>query len=322
MVLGNSLVGAGRQSSARFLRRMVLTASALVLTGVTLSGCNSKSASSAGVVRAVGAENEYANVISQIGGKYVDVSAIMSNPNTDPHSFEVSTSVAQSVASAQLIVQNGAGYDSFMQQLESATPSKSRDVLSVQSLLGLSNDPKNPHLWYEPTAMPLVARDVERDLIRLQPRRAKYFQRRLQTFDASMKSLDADISSFRAKFSGVKVATTEPVADYLLEALGLDNATPFRFQADVMNGIDPSPEDIAYQQGLFSHHRVKVFCYNSQVSSPVTSALLSLAEKSGVPVVALYETMPVPGYDYQSWMSAEISALTKAIEHKTSTVRI
>jgi zinc/manganese transport system substrate-binding protein len=58
------------------------------------------------------------------------------------------------------------------------------------------------------------------------------------------------------------------------------------------------------------------------VSSPVTSALLSLAEKSGVPVVALYETMPVPGYDYQSWMSAEISALTKAIEHKTSTVRI
>jgi zinc/manganese transport system substrate-binding protein len=322
MVLGNSLVGAGRQSSARFLRRMVLTASALVLTGVTLSGCNSMSASSAGVVRAVGAENEYANVISQIGGKYVDVSAIMSNPNTDPHSFEVSTSVAQSVASAQLIVQNGAGYDSFMEQLESATPSKSRDVLSVQSLLGLSNDPKNPHLWYKPTVMPLVARDVERDLIRLQPRRAKYFQRRLQTFDASMTSLDADISSFRAKFSGVKVATTEPVADYLLAALGLDNATPFRFQADVMNGIDPSPEDIAYQQGLFSHHRVKVFCYNSQVSSPVTSALLSLAEKSGVPVVALYETMPVPGYDYQSWMSAEISALTKAIEHKTSTVRI
>jgi zinc/manganese transport system substrate-binding protein len=301
---------------------MVLTATALVLTGVTLSGCNSKSASSAGVVRAVGAENEYANVISQIGGKYVDVSAIMSNPNTDPHSFEVSTSVAQSVASAQLIVQNGAGYDSFMQQLESATPSKSRDVLSVQSLLGLSNDPKNPHLWYEPTAMPLVARDVERDLIRLQPRRAKYFQRRLQTFDASMKSLDADISSFRAKFSGVKVATTEPVADYLLEALGLDNATPFRFQADIMNGIDPSPEDIAYQQGLFRHHRVKVFCYNSQVSSPVTSALQSLAEQSGVPVVALYETMPVPGYDYQSWMIAEITALAKAIEHKTSTVRI
>jgi zinc/manganese transport system substrate-binding protein len=270
----------------------------------------------------VGAENEYANVISQIGGKYVDVSAIMSNPNTDPHSFEVSTSVAQSVASAQLIVQNGAGYDSFMEQLESATPSKSRDVLSVQSLLGLSNDPKNPHLWYKPTAMPLVARGVERDLIRLQPRRAKYFQRRLQTFDASMKSLDADISSFRAKFSGVKVATTEPVADYLLEALGLDNATPFRFQADIMNGIDPSPEDIAYQQGLFSHHRVKVFCYNSQVSSPVTLALRSLAEQSGVPVVAFYETMPAPGYDYQSWMIAEITALAKAIEHTTSTVRI
>ncbi len=34
-----------------------------------------------------------------------------------------------------------------------------------------------------------------------------------------------------------------------------------------MNGVDPSPEDIAYQQGLFTGHRAKVFCYNEQVNS-------------------------------------------------------
>jgi zinc/manganese transport system substrate-binding protein len=109
------------------------------------------------------------------------------------------------------------------------------------------------------------------------------------------------------------------VADYLLTALGLDNLTPFRFQADVMNGVDPSPEDIAFQQSLFARHRVKVFCYNAQVSSTVTTSLRSLAESSGVPVVAVYETMPTPGYDYQSWMLAEIGALTKALVSKTST---
>ena len=49
---------------------------------------------------AVGAENEYANVICQIGGRYVRVTAIESNPNTDPHSFEASPSVAQAVSSA------------------------------------------------------------------------------------------------------------------------------------------------------------------------------------------------------------------------------
>jgi zinc/manganese transport system substrate-binding protein len=115
------------------------------------------------------------------------------------------------------------------------------------------------------------------------------------------------------------VATTEPVADYLLMALGLQNRTPFRFQADIMNGVDPSPEDIAFQQSLFKQHRVKVFCYNAQVSSTVTLSMESLAESSGVPVVAVYETMPTPGYDYQTWMLAEIHALTKALTTKTST---
>jgi zinc/manganese transport system substrate-binding protein len=109
------------------------------------------------------------------------------------------------------------------------------------------------------------------------------------------------------------------VADYLLSALGLDNLTPFRFQADIMNGVDPSPEDIALQQSFFTTHQVRVFCYNAQVSSSVTAALRTLAQKSHVPVVAVYETMPTPGYDYQSWMKAEIDALTKALVSQQST---
>ena len=51
--------------------------------------------SSNATIDAVGAENEYANVIEQIGGRYVKVTAIESNPNTDPHTFEASPSVAR-----------------------------------------------------------------------------------------------------------------------------------------------------------------------------------------------------------------------------------
>jgi len=303
-------------------RHPLRAALALAVAGVVLSGCAAGTAAKTGVIKAVGAENQYANVIAQVGGKYVEVSAVMSNPSTDPHTFEVSTSVAQSIAGAQLVVQNGIGYDAFMEQLESASPSPSRDVLSVQSLLGLPDDTKNPHLWYRPTTMPIVAAAVERDLSRLQPKHEAYFKSRLEQFDRSMEPLNLAISTFRSKFAGTKVATTEPVADYLLTALGLDNVTPFRFQADIMNGVDPSPEDIAFQQALFTRHRVKVFCYNAQVSSPVTEALRALAKRSGVASVAVYETMPVPGFDYQTWMIAEIAALTKAIEHNESTVSI
>jgi zinc/manganese transport system substrate-binding protein len=209
-----------------------------------------------------------------------------------------------------------------MNQLESASPSSSRHVLEVQTLMGLPNDTKNPHLWYDQKTMSKVASAIRSELAKLQPAHASYFTARLKTFKTSMASLARATAEFRTKFAGVKVATTEPVADYLLQALGLSNETPFRFQADIMNGIDPSPEDISFQESLFTQHKVKVFCYNAQVSSPVTQSLRSLAQSSGVPIVAVYETMPTPGYDYQTWMLAEIAALTKAIATSTSTESI
>ena len=77
-------------------------------------GCAGATASGSrrpGVVNAIGAENEYANVLSPDRGRYVHVSSILDNPNTDPHTFESSPSVAKEVSAAQLIVQNGVGYD-------------------------------------------------------------------------------------------------------------------------------------------------------------------------------------------------------------------
>jgi zinc/manganese transport system substrate-binding protein len=132
------------QSSA-FLVLLSLAAS------VAMAGCGATATGSpsakAGQIVAVGAENEYANVISQIGGRYVAVSAVESNPNTDPHSFEASPSVAQEVSAARLIVQNGVGYDSFMNKIESASPSSARKIIDVQTLLGLPDSTPNPHLW-------------------------------------------------------------------------------------------------------------------------------------------------------------------------------
>ena len=126
---------------------MALLASACSSSTAAASG---SSGSGGGKIVAVGAENEYADVIQQVGGKYVQVSAIMSNPNTDPHTFEASASVARLVSSAQLVVQNGVGYDTFMNTIENAAPSSSRKVIVVQNLLGLPTDTPNPHLWYKP----------------------------------------------------------------------------------------------------------------------------------------------------------------------------
>jgi zinc/manganese transport system substrate-binding protein len=275
-------------------------------------------ASSASVINAVGAENEYANVLSQIGGKYVHVLAILDNPNTDPHTFEASPQVAQEVSAAQLIVQNGIGYDSWMGRIESASPSASRKVIVAQQVLGLPDNTPNPHLWYDPKTMPAVAKVMASDLAALQPAHKTYFAANLRKFDASLAPWLNAIAQFKAQYGGTKAATTEPVADYLLTAMGIDNLTPFTFQADIMNGTDPAPQYIALENGFFSGHKVKLFAYNQQVVSALTTSIRQNAVADRVPVVGVYETMPTPGFDYQTWMLAEVQAIEKAVVSKVS----
>jgi zinc/manganese transport system substrate-binding protein len=308
--------GTGRRPMAIFLLAVV---AAVIATVAAACSGGATAASNGGKIVAVGAESEYADVIAQVGGKYVQASAIMSNPNTDPHTFEASIAVAREVGNARLVVQNGVGYDGFMDSIESATPSNGRTVINVQRLLKLPDSTPNPHLWYDPATMPKVADAIAAALSSIQPSHAPYFTANASAFKASLKAVAAAIASFKSASPGTPVATTEPVADYLLTALGADNLTPWTFQADIMNGVDPSPQNVAAERGLFTEHKVKVFLYNQQVTDALTQSFITLAEQNHIPVVGVYETMPVPGYDYQTWMRTEVQDLGKAVADNVST---
>jgi zinc/manganese transport system substrate-binding protein len=302
--------GAGRRPVAVLLLAVL---AAVIATAAAAWSGGAIAAPGDGQIVAVGAESQYANVISQVGGKYVQASAVMSNPNTDPHSFEASIAVAREVGSAQLVVQNGVGYDAFMNTIESAAPSSGRTVINVQQLLKLPDSTPNPHLWYDPATMPRVAGSIAAALSVIQPSHKAYFEANAAAFGDSLGKLAAAIASFKAAYPGTRVATTEPVADYLLTALGADNLTPWTFQADVMNGVDPSPQNVAVQRALFTGHKVRVLLYNQQVTDTLTESFITLAEQNHIPVVGVYETMPDPGYDYQTWMQTEVRDLREAV---------
>jgi zinc/manganese transport system substrate-binding protein len=298
---------------------VVPLASACSSSTAAVSGSSGSSGSGAGQIVAVGAENEYTSVLTQVGGKYVQASAIMSNPATDPHTFEASASVARLISAAQLVVQNGVGYDRFMNTIENAAPSSSRKVIVVQNVLGLPDSTPNPHLWYQPGTMPAVANAIAADLAAIQPAHASYFKANASAFIGSLAAWDNAIAAFKAKYPNTPVATTEPVADYMLQAAGADNLTPFTFQLNIMNGTDPSAQNVATERSLFTQHKVKVFLYNQQVTSSLTQSFITLAHANGIPVVGVYETMPVPGFNYQSWMLTEVQDLQKAVADKVST---
>jgi zinc/manganese transport system substrate-binding protein len=311
--------GTGRRPVAILM--LAVMAAVIATVAAAWSG-GAVAAPGGGKIVAVGAESQYADVIGQVGGKYVQTSAIMSNPNTDPHTFEASIAVAREVGAAQLVVQNGVGYDAFMDTIESAAPSSGRTVVDVQQLLKLPDSTPNPHLWYDPATMPKVADAVAADLSAIQPSHEAYFEANAAAFKDSLGKLTAAVASFKAAYAGVPVATTEPVADYLLTAAGADNLTPWTFQADIMNGVDPSPQNVALQRALFTEHKVKAFLYNEQVTDTLTESFITLAEQNHIPVVGVYETMPVPGYDYQSWMQTEVQDLRMAVADNTSTEQL
>jgi zinc/manganese transport system substrate-binding protein len=272
-------------------------------------------------IAAIGAENEYADVIAQVGGHYVTVGAVESNPSVDPHSFEASPSVAREVAAASLIVQNGLGYDSYMDRIESGSPSPHRRIITVQALLRLPDSTPNPHLWYQPSTMSAVAAAVAGDLAALAPAHASYFRANATAFDRSLQPLRAALRAFASRHTQVPLAVTEPVGDYLLAAAGARVLTPMGFQDDIMNGVDPAPQDVSFEQALLAGHRVKALLYNRQVTDALTASFLTDAARARIPVVALYETMPA-GYHYQSWMLAELRALDRAVSRGVSTEQL
>jgi zinc/manganese transport system substrate-binding protein len=60
------------------------------------------------------------------------------------------------------------------------------------------------------------------------------------------------------------------------------------------------------------------FLYSQQVTDSLTESFIALARANGIPVVGVYETMPAPGYRYQSWMVAEVRDLRQAVADHVS----
>ena len=296
-------------------RRALAASLALLVGAVSLAACGAPTPhASGGPVIAIGAESQYADVVRQLGGQFVRVSAVMQSPTTDPHSFEVSAALATRVANADLVVQNGLGYDSFMNNLEQASPNAHRTVIVARSVLHLGTSAFDPHLWYDPTTMPLVAAAITQALQDLRPAHAAYFADRLRRFDRSLAPWTEAIALFRAQHPHLSVAVSEPVADRLLRAMGLTITTPAILQSDVMNGIDPAPQAIAIEQQLLTHHHVAIFCYNEQVLDPLTDSFRRLAQRAGTPVVGVSEIMPLTQH-YQTWMLDTTNQLAKAVAH-------
>ena len=236
------------------LRHRLLVATLLAVTALLAAACGPQSGpGGSGRIQGVGAENEYANVHIADRWTVCRRDGDDEQPQHRPAHLRGQRRVAEEVGRAQLVVQNGVGYDDFMDQIETSATSSSRRVIDVQRVLGLPDSTPNPHLWYEPNTMPAVTCD-RAELSALQPAHASYFQHNVQPFDRSLDPVASAIAELAARNAGAPVAITEPVPDYLSRPRGRDDKTPWEFQADVMNGVDLSPQSVTLEENLLRQH--------------------------------------------------------------------
>src|SRR6185437_1908320 len=190
-------------------------------------------------LRIVAAENFYGDIAAQLAGPDAQVTSVLRNAASDPHLFEPDISTARAVAEADLVIYNGSGYDVGMELLLSATRVPHRRVVIASSALSGAATGRNPHLWYDTAAVTSVARSIAAQLAELDPARRAQYAERLDRFLASLRPIETQIATLRARFGGTTVAATEPIAQYLTDAIGLVMSNA-RFQLAVMNGTEPS----------------------------------------------------------------------------------
>jgi zinc/manganese transport system substrate-binding protein len=264
----------------------------------------------AGPVKVVAAEKVYGDIAEQIGGANVAVASILIHPNQDPHEFEAGAATARLIADAKLVIYNGADYDPWAAKLVAASRSTSRELIEVARLL--HNAPgANPHVWYDIATVSALAAALSSKLTRLDPERAPHYADRLAAFEASVAKLREQIAALRAKYAGTAVTATEPVFDYMAEALGLKMRNS-RFQLAVMNGTEPSAGSIAAFERDLRTRSVKLLFYNTQTSQTLAERMRTIARESGVPIVSVTETEP-EGQRYQEWMATQLDALDRAL---------
>jgi zinc/manganese transport system substrate-binding protein len=295
---------------------------AAIASGCARSGAPSSSASGPGGSRAgrltvVATENFWGSIAAQLGGERARVSSIIVNPNTDPHSYEPNAQDARTLAGAQLVIVNGIGYDAWADRLLAGSPVSGRLELNVGRVLGLAAG-DNPHQWYYPRHVELIAAKSSAALARQDPADAAYFAHRRAVFlTQQLARYDQLRGQIRVRFAGVPVGYSESIFQPLGEDLGLRLMTPNSFAKSIAEGTDVTAQDKQTVDAQASKRRIKVWIFNSQNVTPDVQRVNAIVRERNIPIATVTETLTPPSANFEQWQVAELDGLLAALRRAT-----
>jgi zinc/manganese transport system substrate-binding protein len=273
----------------------------------------------------VSSTNVWGDIAKSVAGDGVRVISIIDSFGQDPHSYEASARDQLAVNEADIVVANGGGYDSFIDVLADAAGgfeilyaylpdehSEEEATAEESTEDGHDHGHENEHVWYDFHVVEDFATRLAEQLGTLDPDGATEYAENLVEFLGEMERLQDDVAMAGQNYQGYSVVSSEPVADYLIDALGFENVTPSEFSQAIEEETDLSPKVLLEVQELLKNKLVKLFVVNSQTGSSQIDSLVTLAKDNGIAVVEMSELLP-EGISYSEWMHNNILSIDTAL---------
>ena len=285
-----------------------------------------------GAIQVATSTNVWASVVEILGGEWVEVTAIISDPMQDPHSYEASARDQLTLSEAELVIANGGGYDEFVGQLVSALDGERIFLELVEgehSHLGEEDshdeeehsqdaeshdhDHGNEHIWYDIHAVEEASEMIVEAITELRPESFDQVNQNFDFFMAELENLEIRLEALREKALGLGFIATEGVGNLLLEEAGFINQTPDALADAIEEEREVPAAALKQAQDLIAGKVVSLVVVNEQQLDQVSDLLVESANASGVPVVQLSELISEPGMDYLDWMASILDHLQEAI---------
>jgi zinc/manganese transport system substrate-binding protein len=265
----------------------------------------------------IAAENFWGSIATQLGGTKVEVESIITNPDTDPHDYDPSAADARDIANANVVIENGIGYDPWVSKLIAADRPADFQLVNVGSVVGVAGG-GNPHRWYNPTDVHTVVAAITAAYEAANPDETAYFAAQQKNFETKALAQYTDlITQIKTTYAGTPVGASESIFAMIAPALGLNLLTPPTFLRAISEGTDPTSADKQTIDNQIKTHAIKVYVYNSQNATPDVQAQVDEAKAAGIPVTTITETLSPESATFQDWQVAQLTALQAALKTGT-----
>ena len=296
--------------------RLLALAAAVTAIGLALTGCSGSAGDPPTGIRVVASTNVYGSLATTIGGAQASVTSIIDDPAKDPYEYQADARTQLAISRAQVVIENGGGYDAFVDTMLSASGNTAVTRINAVKLSGYdaSIADFNEHMFYDYPTVGKVVDAIVKAFKKADPSHAALFADRGAKLQARVSALESSELNLSGATSGTRVAITEPVPNYVLAALGMKVVTPIAFSEAIEQGTDAPAQVLEQTLATLTPGGAQLLVYNVQTGGPQTDAVLTAAKKAGIPAVPVSETLP-PGFDYVTWQRGVLATIAQALGH-------